>query len=433
MPAHWDNLFWFERRSGGDREVGKRQLENNVTASFFKVLDELSESRARSLLENVGVSTLEDRFDENLELDYSVQHSLNEEDLPVSGEECALYGLAYGGDVKPSDSSRDSGQIDGVIWGRDPETGTREAGLFFEVKTEKDRLGRGQLEDYARTLGVEWQKNEHLVRWPDVHEELSELHGLSEKEQFLVNEFADYLEMMQMTKFKGFDSEELDSEKSREYIVERMRSTSPKGNFAEALERELEKSDILEDFEIESNSANTECYLVPSGENRLETPHFTAGFWGDQFHLQLNARKPDKLDLTERASPKVNESFVEVMTRTLPELESTRVHHDKNPVFRVRSEHNFQKRTQYNRLAFDVATFSYMPGITSDENLATMLETFTDSIRAAWNNNLGTAHRCISLQKDLPYGSERIGDKALPEYSIEFFEVLKPIFDHFAD
>jgi hypothetical protein len=166
-----------------------------------------------------------------------------------------------------------------------------------------------------------------------------------------------------------------------------------------------------------------------AGEGFADVNHFTAGFWGGRLNFQINIRRRILGTITRRNSTEPRESFVETMKRVLGSLDHIALTTEQNPVYQVRYQRNFQQEEElYNPTSFNISTFAYAPGMTTEESLERRISTLAESVRES--RNLGR-ERSFVIEKQIPFTSNLIEDEDLPEYALEFFQALEPVYHEF--
>jgi len=433
VKPKWDNLFCFQRAGDDD----KNQLENNTTKGFLKVLAESDDSLTRGFLSNcLGVSVGEATFD------YDVQTKVV--DISTMEAEINLVGLSYDGQdvAKEASPDPDGGRVDGII------TAQTDPGLtkfVIEVKTGRDPLTPKQMGKYRESLNISDDDLCHGVQWFDIYEffENQRHQTQMEKDRFLLQEFTDYLEIMNMVPFRGFNYDELSKPRSTEYKRSLMRGVNHRksGDFAKALDENAEDYG-LSAFKPVSNKSSTQIHMMDrdahdDGRSFRGANHFTAGFWHSRLNLQLNLRKRILDKVTKRKSKssdgkQPDERFIGVMKQTLPNLENVKLTSERNPLVYVRYQRNLQQPNdnQYNPSGFNIDVFTYAPSMTSDEGLDQKISNLALAVREARSADIGTK-RSLVVEKQIPYTSDTIDQEEIVGYTLEFFESLLPVYEHF--
>lgn len=433
MKSKWDNLFWYQRAGDDD----KKQLENNTTKGFLKVLQESDDKLTTGFLCScLGISIGEATFE------YDVQTDVG--DISTVEPEVRLVGLSYDGRNIAKEASPVSGGgiVDGIITAQTDSATTK---FVIEVKTGRDPLTVEQMGKYRKSLNISDDDLCHGVRWFDVFELLeSQRHqNQKEKDRFLIQEYTDYLELMNMVPFRGFDYDELTKPSSTEYKRSLMRGVNQRksGAFAEALNENVPDYG-LSGFIPVSNQSGTQIHMMDRGAHddgvsfRNEN-HFTAGFWHSRFNLQLNVRNRILDRVTKRKTKssegkQPDERFLNVMKQTLRDLESVELTSERNPLVYVRYQRNLQQENdgQFNPSAFNIDVFSHGPRMTNDEGLEQKISNLARAVREARNADIGT-ERSLVIEKQIPYTSDVIDQAELVDYTLEFFESLLPVYEHF--
>lgn len=429
MRAKWNNLFWYERGNDAD----KLQLENNTTKGLLKALQE-----SNSLVTEAFLATF---LDDPPTLDgtspeFDTQVRLN--DIPRMDHQLHLVGLSYEGRNLARDAPprNESGQVDGLITF---DRGGASETVVIEVKTGRDRLRERQMGKYRGTLGIE-PENCYGLGWLTVWELLDGVGGAadSDLERLLLTEFAEYLELMDMVPFKGFDREELQKPTSAEYKRSLMRGVnlSSPGAFARALD-EARDDYGFEDYIAKSNQDSSQLHLVENrhheeGTSTRDVNHYTAGFWNERLNIQLNARRRIPSTVTQWGSVEPKERFVEVLTEALEAAAKTTLTTEDNPLVFVRYHGNVPQEhdDQYHPSTFYLEQFTYAQGMTDRNGLRRRIEMLAQTIREAIQANLVSSPAFV-VEKELPYTSSFVADERLPEYALEFFETLQPVYELF--
>jgi len=336
MRPKWDNLFWFQR---GD-DNGKAQLENNTTKSFLKILKEVNESVAERFVNAITCGEQEIE-----KMDFETQVSLdfvNKLNIPLT-----LVGLSYWGNQpdKGTGTESDSGLVDGLVIIQNSKG--EKHGVVLEVKTGTDSLKSPQMAKYREKLNP---VEESYFSWPDTYKILEEKYKNTENEKdaFLLKEFLEYLELMDMVPFKGFDQEQLKNN-YRQYIKDsgQLQATysGTKGSFARAIQEELNSrpDSPLSDFEIVSDQINKTLHFLKKEHFDSERSfpafnHFTVGFWRDRLNLHLNARNRIKSRINETGKAHPNEKFAETILNVFPEIDDSVLMSERNPIIYNRLE-----------------------------------------------------------------------------------------------
>jgi hypothetical protein len=432
MQGKWENLFWFQRSD----DDGKEQLENNTTKSFLKVLDEIHDSVTEEFIEQTTAQEAEINevsFETQVSLDF-----VNKLDIPIH-----LVGLSYWGNQPSKDSEVDSesGLVDGllVVKGEDDQ----KYGLVLEVKTGTDTLNSRQMMKYRNKLNPE---KESYFSWPDTYKILEEKlnHVQNEKDNFLLEEFMEYMELMDMVPFKGFDREQL-KQNYKQYIKDsnQLQATysGTKGSFARAVQEEIDSrpDSPLHDFEIVSDQINKTLHFMKKEHFESESSfpafnHFTVGFWKDRLNVHLNIRNRIKSRVNRTGKSEPNQEFIDVILDVFPEIEDSKLMTDRNPLIYNRLERNIKQKGQrmYKTTAFDIYTFTYHKEFDSDF-LRREIVNLAEANRTASNQKIGN-ERCIALaEKQIPFESELIEREDLPKLCVDYFEAIYPLYEHFED
>jgi hypothetical protein len=444
VKPKWDNLFWYQRAGGNNKkqlekasENKKEQLENNTTKGFLKLLQESDDRVTSGFLANcLGVSIDEAVFE------YDVQKGVD--DISTVESEIHLVGLSYDGRnvAKEASPRSDGGIVDGIITAQTDSATTK---FVIEVKTGRDQLGHQQMGRYRESLNISDDDHCHGVRWFEVFELLENQRHQEQKnkDRFLLREYTDYLELMNMIPFRGFDREELQKPDNTEYKRSLMRGVKQQkpGAFAEALDKNTSDYD-LDGFIPVSNHSSTQIHMIDQEayqENKSfrNVNHFTAGFWDSNFNLQLNVQNRilDKVTKQKKKNSdgkQPEETFIKVMNQTLHGLEDTRLTLEWNPLVHVRYQQNLQQENSgpYQTSAFDIDVFSYSSKMTDDEGLEQKISNLARAVREARSTDIGN-ERSLVIEKQIPRSWEVIGEAELVDYTLEFFNSLIPVYEYF--
>jgi len=430
VKAKWDNLFWYQRAN----DEGKEQLENNTTKGFLKIFQESEDRLTDEFLQQFLDLTLE-----NAEFEYDAQVRLD--DIAPTDQTVHLVGLSYEGQNVAADVEPQSGDglVDGVITVHSEDS---PIAIVIEVKTERDTLSHDQMGKYRGELGIESDQMCHGVSWLDVYE-LLEAHrdqAARDVDRFLLKEFTDYLELMRMVPFRGFDRERLRGPGSTEYKQELLRGVDQNntGIFSQSLYDKREPYG-LESFMATSNQKSREVHLAE--EEALEDypfsklNHFSAGFWhAGRFSVQLYITRRVVGNITQRGAIEPAPEFIRVMKSALQELEDIQLTSDDNPFIYMRYQRNIQQPNDsfYDTFTFPTDSVVYAPGMTDETGLDQRLSLISRSVREATNAEIGQ-EKSFVIEKQIPYDSDFTDKKELVDHTLEFFETLLPVYEHFSD
>lgn len=431
MQGKWENLFWFQRSD----DDGKEQLENNTTKSFLKVLDEIHDSVTEEFIEQITAQEAEINevsFETQVSLDF-----VNKLDIPIH-----LVGLSYWGKQpsKDTDVDSESGLVDGllVVEGEDGQ----KYGVVLEVKTGTDTLNSGQMMKYRNKLNPE---KESYSSWPDTYKILEEKlnHVQNEKDNFLLEEFMEYMELMDMVPFKGFDREQL-KQNYKQYIKDsnqlQATSSGTKGSFSRAIADIIEERENspLSNFKLKSNQKNTNLHIMKEEhfesdeESFPKVNHFTVGFWRDKLNIHLNIRNRIISNTNKRGIKETDKEFLDLIKNILPLLDDNSLTTKDNPLVYNRLERNIQQNRQPLRktTAFDIYNFIYHKEFNKDL-LEKEIQNLAEANKIADNKHIGN-ERCLALgEKRIPFESELVERDDLPELCVNYIEKLYPLFKHF--
>lgn len=430
MRPKWDNLFWYQRAS----DEGKEQLENNTTKGFLKVLQESENHLTYEFLKqflNLGIERPQFEYDAQVRLD----------DLAPTEQNIHLVGLSYEGENVAAESEPSSGDglVDGVITIISEDSPTT---IVIEVKTERDRLDPDQMGKYRGELSIEDDHLCHGVSWLDVYE-LLETHrerAESDVDQLLLGEFTDYLELMRMVPFRGFDREKLRGPGSTEYKQDLLRGADQNntGAFSQSLYDTREEYN-LGGFMATSNQQSREVHLADSDAlEKYPFPklnHFSAGFWhAGRFSVQLYITRRVVGNITRQGRTDPKPEFLQVMKETLRNLEDIRLTTEDNPFIYMRYQRNIQQAndTAYNTTTFPADSVVYAPGMTDQEGLEARLSLIARSVREANEARIGQ-EKSFVIEKQIPYDSDLIEREELVDWTLEYFETLLPVYEYFSD
>lgn len=425
----WDNLFWYQRAS----DEGKEQLENNTTKGFLKVLQETDDQLTTAFLNQFLDSDFTDTT-----FEYDVQVGVDE--IPTTERTVHLVGLSYEGKNIAAEATPQSadGLVDGVISVQSDESPIT---IAIEVKTERDSLAHSQMGRYRGVLEIENDRRCHGVSWLDVFENFeSHSHDMKEDvDRFLLTEFIDYLELMRMVPFRGFDPDKLSGPGSTEYKQELLRGVDQNqtGAFSQALYDKREDYN-LGDFHAISNQQSREVHLADSEAledySFARLNHFSAGFWhAGRFSVQLYITRRVLGNITRPGDVEPDSVFVQLMKEVLQELEDVQLTTDTNPLLYIRYQRNIQQAndTGYDTTTFPTDSIVYAPGMTDESGIEERLSLIARSVREAENAGIGN-EKSFVIEKQIPYSSDLIERKELVDYTLEYFETLLPVYRHFA-
>lgn len=424
----WNNLFWYERAD----DTGKPQLENNTTKGLLKTLQE----SGPWVTENFLAAFLSEPPQLGQKPKYDTQVGLGE--ISRADRELHLVGVSYEGNNVARDAPLHDGdgRVDGLI--TFDRGGATEA-VVIEVKTGRDRLRERQMGTYRGALGID-QENCYGLSWPavwDVFDSAGETTG-SDLEQLLLTEFAEYLELMDMVPFKGFDREELQKPTSAEYKRSLMRGVnlSSPGAFARSLQ-EARGEYGFGDYIATSNQDSSQLHLVEKRYHEGATPthnanHYTVGFWNERLNVQLNARRQILSTITQWGSTAPKEDFVEALTEALETAAETTLTNENNPLVFVRYHGNIPQKhdNPYRPSTFYLEQFTYSPGMTDRDGLRCRIEQLAQTVREVEDADIVSSPAFV-VEKEIPYTSPLVADERLPEYTLEFFETLQPVYELF--
>jgi hypothetical protein len=425
----WDNLFWYQRAS----DEGKEQLENNTTKGFLKVLQE-SNNRltSRFLKQFLGLPFEDAKFE------YDTQVNLNE--IPTSEHSVHLAGLSFAGEnvARESDPRSGDGTVDGVVTVHSENVPTS---IVIEVKTERDRLSLTQMGKYRGELGLNDDGLCHGVSWLDIYELLENYRERTKNDidRFLLEEFTDYLELMRMVPFRGFDRDKLSGSGVGEYRKTMLRGVDQAnpGIFSQALYESRGNYD-LGDFTATSNQRSREVHLVDSEElengifQRLR--HFSAGFWHPaKFSVQLYIPNRIVSNIVRRGSSELKPEFKRVMLDALSELDGIELTREDNPFYYLRYQRNIQQANDRERqtTTFHADSVIYMPGV-DEASVTDRLGVIGRAVRETTDANIGH-EKSFVIEKQIPYGSDLIEKKELVDWTLEYFQTLLPVYEYFAE
>jgi len=429
VRSPWDNLFWYQRSS----ETGEEQLENNTTKGFLKVLQESESELTGAFLDRfLGLDIA------GAEFEYDTQVGLSE--IPNTGHTIHLVGLSYEGENIAQAASTQSGvgTVDGVLTVSSEDGPTT---VVIEVKTGRDRLDHDQMGKYRGELGIEQDRLCHGVSWRDIYELLE---GHRERtpntiDQFLLDEFTEYLELMQMIPFNGFDREKLTGPGVDEYRKTMLRGVDQNntGVFTQAL---AEKQDAygFENFTATSNQQSREVHLVDDDELAdgifQQLRHFSAGFWfPGKFCVQLYIPNRIASNIVRRGSADLQPEFEQVMLDVLPKLDDIELTRADNPFYYIRYQRNIQQANDRARqtTTMPADTVMYMPGL-SAASISDRLGVIGRAIRETTDAGVGN-EKSFVIEKQIPYSSDLLDQTELVDWTLEYFQTLLPVYEYFGE
>lgn len=199
MKKLHQNLFYYYR--GGnlqDKEI-QRQLENNVTKAFINVLEKSSLGVQKSLIERIVPINIPDDVDK---INYTLQESTIGSERIKRIKNRFLLGVSPEGNA-PEKIVREythSSIPDAWIW-------SKNFIVLFENKIQCE-LDETQLNEHNKTIDGEliiksW-KNDIYKVFKNISKET-----LSPKDKLLIREFYEFLEMVELTNFTGFEKKDL--------------------------------------------------------------------------------------------------------------------------------------------------------------------------------------------------------------------------------
>lgn len=429
MRPKWDNLFWYQRAS----DEGKEQLENNTTKGFLKTLQESDDQITDSFLNQfLGLNIKDSVFE------YDVQVVV--EDIPASEHTVYLVGLSFEGEDVTCDAEPQSGEgtVDGVITIHSKDSPTS---IVIEVKTARDRLSPTQMGKYRSELGIEEERLCQGVSWLDVYELLEKHQNRTKNDldRFLLEEFINYLEVMRMVPFKGFNREKLTGPGVNEYRKTMLRGVDQNnsGIFSQALYERRGKYD-LENFTATSNQRSREVHFVDEEElengifQRLR--HFSAGFWfPGKFCVQLYIPNRIVSNIVERGSSELKPEFKRVMLDVLPDLDDIELTQEDNPFYYIRYQRNIQQANDRERqtTTFPADSVIYMPGL-EEAGITDRLDVIGRAVRETTDAGIGH-EKSFVIEKQIPHSSDLIEQKKLVDWTLEYFQTLLPVYECFAE
>lgn len=187
-----NNIFTYHR-IGPHRN---QQLERNTTKNLLKVLNDTDKKGLQTFLRQAfpGFPAI-DQDAVEIELEASIDAA------DYTGQDTYLLGISRRGrDVATDDPSTDEQScIDGLIRVRSEE---RQATIGVEVKTGDDSLKADQMAKYKHELSITDSAHSASLQWRAVYGLFADLAvdpAFSEKDTYLFQEYADYLEYEQLT------------------------------------------------------------------------------------------------------------------------------------------------------------------------------------------------------------------------------------------
>jgi hypothetical protein len=217
--SRFDNVFFYFRGpSTGVEGSQTRQVEDNTTKALVNVLHLAPDDLTSSLLRHVGV---------HLEAAWPWHHALQggPEDGPFPARRLlVITARSTTDDPVWQSPAVDRGRIDAAIWA------PGEALVAVEVKVSA-ALDMAQLTQHAKDWSIDkdaWV----FATWADVHgwarqTLASSPRSLSKVSRFLLEQFADYLEIIGVAPFAGFRSEDFDFLAARRAALKMSKSGVP--------------------------------------------------------------------------------------------------------------------------------------------------------------------------------------------------------------
>lgn len=206
--AHWENVFWYQQAPSHDNT----HLENNTTASFLTTLRHSEPELTVRVCNAIDPTLIQQPITEIDEIQYEPQPT---DEVEPDPEKSMLIGIDGSGQLSPSTvvsatPSNSGGRPDGKLVFR---TGGTVVSIILEVKTDEE-LDASQLKRYKEKYDVR-QNDITIGTWRDVHRalvEFQESRTPKSKSQFLIEQFREYLELIQFSPYVA--RAETDAEKA---------------------------------------------------------------------------------------------------------------------------------------------------------------------------------------------------------------------------
>lgn len=157
-----------------------------------------------------------------------------------------------------------------------------------------------------------------------------------------------------------------------------------------------------------------------------------AGFWNERLNIQLNARRRILSTITQQGSVEPKERFVETLIEALEAAVRTTLTNEDNPLVFVRFHGNIMQDydNQYRPSTFYLEQFTYAQGMTDRSGLRRRIELLARTVREAERADIVSSPAFV-VEKEFPYTSPFVSDEHLPEYVLEFFKTLQPVYELF--
>jgi hypothetical protein len=285
MSDFHKNIFYFYRGPKQKRQNLEQQLEDNTTKALINVLENCNRKVVNAFLEHINIKLsksdqiqfdlqnptigIEKIFNKN----QKILLAIVENDLPKNKsilEELNELRIFPKGDSRP----------DGWIYGQDFV-------VLIESKVGESPLEPKQMEKHWKKLSFdgidspEWR----LKRWEDVHNFFSKcLPELAGKDEWLVKQFKQYLEVTGMAGFFGFEKSIF------EFFVQEEKDTHTKEWIRKAMIGMAEKLLNCDDGLKKLDSFYSDSHL---GKFNKDDSHFWVAFgpknkYGDSAHLTMS-------------------------------------------------------------------------------------------------------------------------------------------------
>jgi hypothetical protein len=279
MTKKGENLFWFYRGQHDPKQSGDTQLENNFTKALFIVLKNCGEFRKAFLSKFLRVSS---RGDIYFDMQKSKPANFEREKKPVL---FILSQKTY--EPKKKKNKNRKSLPDGWII-------TENENVLVEVKIS-GLLYKDQLKRHEKIFGKTARRV--YKTWDDLavflKKERRGIHG--EIERFLLNQFSEFLEVEGMTKFNGFNEEDLNYFKSekKEEKEEKHALRRKFTNFMKAVENDRHLPRRLKPYLVGNlKSYSKEIWFsIPL----RKTPHFNIGVQLELEELSIMLSSPTHL------------------------------------------------------------------------------------------------------------------------------------------
>ncbi len=277
-----------------DSEVERvKTLENNATKALINTLENSSEKLTRELFKEESGIKLEGELSYFLQTEpQTIYERVGEEELDI--KEVYVIGISEKEKRKTDDSSDseigDESTPDALIQGN-------EKLIAIEAKTGSGKLKDKQLEKHLKNCEKRLKPNkskiEDSISWgklSEVMEEFRDQKKKNDKEFFLINEFIEFLEVNNMTKFKSFDEDLLTTGGRNKALKEQL------FELTERLRKNLpDEFGLNHTSTTDGRGKNNWDYLSPrkmhdkeTGTTRRDIPHISLSLQTDKFEIKIH-------------------------------------------------------------------------------------------------------------------------------------------------